>query len=101
MDEQTVEHVALLARLKLSPEEVARFAGDLSAITKYITQLSKADVGGVPATVHPVSDRNQWRADEVAASFTREAATANAPESEQNFFKVPPAIEGTEHEPTD
>ncbi|MEZ5992115.1 MAG: Asp-tRNA(Asn)/Glu-tRNA(Gln) amidotransferase subunit GatC [Planctomycetota bacterium] len=100
MDEQTVEHVALLARLKLSPHEIARFAGDLSAITKYIAQLSEVDVEGVPATIHPVSDRNQWRSDEVAASLTRDAATANAPESEQSFFKVPPAIEGTEHEPT-
>lgn len=93
MDEKTVEHVALLARLKLSDEEIARFTGDLSAITEYIAQLSKADVEGVASTVHPVADVNLWRDDTVIPSFKREEAAANAPDSEQNFFKVPPAIE--------
>ncbi|MCA8911058.1 MAG: Asp-tRNA(Asn)/Glu-tRNA(Gln) amidotransferase subunit GatC [Planctomycetes bacterium] len=93
MDEETVRHVMQLARLQLSDAEIARFAGDLSSITDYIAQLSKVDVDGVPATVHPVADRNLWREDEVAPGFKRELATGNAPESEQNFFKVPPAID--------
>lgn len=93
MDEQTVRHVAKLARLKLSDAEIARFAGEMSAITGYIAQLAKADVAHVEATVHPVADRNLWRQDEVQPSFKREEAAANAPESEQSFFKVPPVIE--------
>jgi aspartyl-tRNA(Asn)/glutamyl-tRNA(Gln) amidotransferase subunit C len=93
MDEQTVRHVATLARLKLSAEEIARMAGEMSAITGYIDQLAKVDVAGVEATVHPVADRNLWREDAAADSFKREDATANAPDSEQNFFKVPPVIE--------
>jgi aspartyl-tRNA(Asn)/glutamyl-tRNA(Gln) amidotransferase subunit C len=93
MDKDTVKHVANLARLKLSDEEISRFATELASVTEYITQLAKADVEGVPATVHPVADRNLWREDEVIPSFKREQASANAPESEQNFFKVPPVIE--------
>jgi len=93
MDEQTVRHVAKLARLTLSEAEIAKFAGDLSAITGYIAQLAKADVAGIEATVHPVADRNLWRADEAQSSFKREEATSNAPESEQSFFKVPPVME--------
>jgi aspartyl-tRNA(Asn)/glutamyl-tRNA(Gln) amidotransferase subunit C len=93
MDEATVRHVAKLARLKLSEAEVARFAGEMSAITGYIAQLAKADVKGVAATVHPVADQNLWRKDEALPSFSREDATSNAPDSEQSFFKVPPVME--------
>jgi len=93
MDEATVRHVAKLARLELSDEEIARFAGDMTAITDYVAQLAKVNVEGVEGTVHPVADRNLWREDKIQPGFTREQAIINAPESEQNFFKVPPAIE--------
>lgn len=93
MDEATVRHVAKLARLKLSDADVKRFAGDFAAITGYLAQLSKVPVEGVPPTVHPVADKDLWREDSAASSFTREQAVANAPQSEQNFFKVPPVME--------
>jgi aspartyl-tRNA(Asn)/glutamyl-tRNA(Gln) amidotransferase subunit C len=93
MDEQTVKYVATLARLSLDERELTRLAADLATITDYLGQLQKVDVEGVPMTVHPAADRNQWRADEAQPGFSREQAVANAPESEQNFFKVPPVIE--------
>lgn len=93
MDEQTVRHVAKLARLKLTEAEVARFAGDFAAITRYVDQLAQVNVTGVEPTVHPVSDRNLWREDARAESLSREQATDNAPASEQHFFQVPPVIE--------
>lgn len=93
MDEQTVKHIAKLARLKLNEAEIKRFAGEMSAITGYIAQLAKVDVKDVPATVHPVADQNLWREDTAAESLKREQATANAPDSEQSFFKVPPVME--------
>ena len=93
MDLKTVQHVAKLARLQLSDAEAQRMAADMSRITEHIHALGKVDVKGVEPTVHPVEARNQWREDAVAESFTREQATQNAPESEQNFFKVPPVIE--------
>lgn len=93
MDETTVRHVATLARLKLSDAEIARMAQDLTRITDYITQLSRANVEAVTPTVHPVAAHDLWRADQVRPSLPRETATANAPESEQSFFKVLPVIE--------
>lgn len=93
MDLKTVQHVAKLARLQLTDAEAQRMAADMGSITGYIHELGKVDVKGVEPTVHPVATRNQWREDAVAESFTREQATGNAPESEQNFFKVPPVIE--------
>ena len=93
MDEATVRHVAKLARLEISDEEIVKFAGDMTAITEYVAQLSKVNVDGVEATVHPVADRNLWREDKVAPSLKREQATENAPDSEQNFFKVPKVVD--------
>lgn len=93
MDVETVKHVATLARLKLSDDELARFAKDLTSITGYVDQLGEVDVDDVAATIHPVADRNTWREDAARESFKREEAVANAPEEEQNFFKVPPVID--------
>lgn len=93
MDLTTVKHVAKLARLNLTEDEAARMAADMVRITEHIEQLGKVEVKGVEATIHPVATRNQWRPDHVAPGLAREAATSNAPESEQNFFKVPPVIE--------
>ncbi len=93
MDLTTVKQVAKLARLDLTEEEAARLAADMIRITEHIEQLGKVEVKGVEATIHPVATRNQWRPDQIAPSLPRETATGNAPESEQNFFKVPPVIE--------
>lgn len=91
MDETTVRHVARLARLEIP--DVARYAADLAKITQYLSQLAEVDVSGVEMTVHPLPERNQWREDSARPGLTREQAVANAPDSEQNFFKVPPVIE--------
>ena len=93
MDLGTVSHVATLARLDLEPGQAKRLAAELSRITEYIDALGKVDVRGVEPTLHPLGPRNQWREDETAPSLPRETATGGAPESEQNFFKVPPVIE--------
>ncbi|MBX3460296.1 MAG: Asp-tRNA(Asn)/Glu-tRNA(Gln) amidotransferase subunit GatC [Planctomycetes bacterium] len=93
MDEATVRHVARLARLELTDAEAKRFAADMTRITEYVSALANVNVQGAEMTVHPVAERNQWRQDEPAPGVGREQAVANAPESEQNFFKVPPVIE--------
>lgn len=93
MDEATVRHVARLARLELTDDEVRRFAADMSKITDFVSALRKVDVQGAEMTLHPVVNRNQWREDEARPGFRREDAVANAADSEQNFFKVPPVIE--------
>lgn len=93
MDEATVRQVARLARLELTDAEAKRFAADMTRITEYVSALGKVDVQGADMTIHPVAQRNQWREDSEAPGIGREQAVANAPESEQNFFKVPPVIE--------
>jgi aspartyl-tRNA(Asn)/glutamyl-tRNA(Gln) amidotransferase subunit C len=93
MDEPTVRHVANLARLRVTDADIQALAGDMQRITDYIAQLSEANVEGVEPTIHPVTDRNAWREDAAQPGLTREQAVANAPDTEQNFFKVPPVIE--------
>ncbi len=96
MDEATVKHVALLARLKLDDSEIAKLAADLSGITEYIDSIKAVDTEGIEITVHSVPQRNTWREDVPRKPFTREQAVQNAPEQEQNFFKVPPVMDSSE-----
>lgn len=93
MDERTVRHVARLARLELAEDEIARLAGELSKITGYIENMARLDVHNVEPTVHPVSEDNAWRRDDLRPSLPREVAVNNAPDKEQGFFRVPPVIE--------
>ncbi len=93
MDEHTVRHVAKLARLEFSDDEIKRMVGELSKITGHIAELAKFNVAHVQPTVHPFYDANVWRDDVVVPSFPRDVAVSNAPDKEEGFFKVPPVIE--------
>jgi aspartyl-tRNA(Asn)/glutamyl-tRNA(Gln) amidotransferase subunit C len=86
-----VLHVARLARLELSDEEVERFQGQLSAILEAVSKVQELDLGDVPATSHPLDVVNVWREDVPRPSLPVEEALANAPDREGNLFKVPPA----------
>lgn len=96
MDEATVKHVALLARLKLTDHEIQAMTQDLIGITAYIKQMHTVDTEGIEITVHSVPQRNAWREDVPREPLTREQAVLNAPEQEQNFFKVPPVMDSSE-----
>jgi len=89
-----VEHVALLARLELAPEELERFTGQLNAILDYVAVLDRADTSGVEPTAHVLPLKNVMRPDKVLPSLDRDLALANAPEAEDGFFKVARIIEG-------
>jgi aspartyl-tRNA(Asn)/glutamyl-tRNA(Gln) amidotransferase subunit C len=86
---EQVLHVAKLARLALSEEEVERFQEQLSAILEAIGKVSELDLLGVPSTSHPLSLVNVVDLDEPRSSLERDQALANAPESEANAFRVP------------
>jgi aspartyl-tRNA(Asn)/glutamyl-tRNA(Gln) amidotransferase subunit C len=90
---EEVDHIALLARLALSPQERERAAAELSQILGYFDKLAELDTEGVEATVHPLVVENVLRADEVRASLPREAALANAPEAAAGMFQVPRVVE--------
>lgn len=90
-----VEYVARLARLELSEREKEQFAGQLEQILEYVDQLKKPDTKGVPPTSHALDLKNVWREDRVKRSTPEEIERllANAPEREDNFFKVKKVIE--------
>ncbi len=87
---EEVLHVARLARLALTEDEVERFREQLSAILDAVGKVSELDLAGVPPTSHPLDLVNVLAEDEPAPSLTREDALANAPDPEEGFFGVPP-----------
>lgn len=88
-----VEHVANLARLDLSEAEKEQFAGQLNAILKYAEKLNSLDTMGIEPTSHVLPLSNVMRDDTVKPSWTIEKVLLNAPEAEDDQFKVPPVLE--------
>jgi len=87
-----VLHVARLARLALTDEEVERLGAQLNAILEAVGKVAELDLVDVEPTAHPLELVNVWAEDEPRRSLPVEEALANAPETEGGFFKVPPAI---------
>ena len=88
-----VRHVADLARLELSPEEVELFTGDMNRILDYMDQLNELYTDGVEPTSHVLSLKNVFREDVVIESLPVDEVLANAPRREKGHFVVPKIIE--------
>ena len=88
-----VEHVARLARLHLTDEEIERLRTQLDAILAYIDKLTALDVDGVEPTSHAVPLVNVMRDDTLAPGLSHADALANAPDRAGAFFRVPRIIE--------
>ena len=86
-----VLHVARLARLELSGDEVSKFQEQLSAIIDAISKVSELDLSDVPPTAHPLEIANTWADDEPRPSLPLDEVFANAPDRDEDYFKVPPA----------
>ena len=85
-----VLHVARLARLKLTEEEIDRFSGELSKVLDYIETIEElGSLDDVPPTSHVINVENALRADEPTPSLTQEEALAAAPDPAQGGFRVP------------
>jgi aspartyl-tRNA(Asn)/glutamyl-tRNA(Gln) amidotransferase subunit C len=84
-----VVHVARLARLALTDEELDRFAGQLDAILEAVGKVAELDLSGVGPTLHPLALANVWAEDEPRPCLSVEEALANAPEAEDGAFRVP------------
>lgn len=93
IERKTVEHVARLARLQLTDEELDRYGAQLGAILDYIAKLEKLDVAGAEPLVHPAEGANVFREDVPGASLPRPEALKNAPEKTDEFFIVPKVVE--------
>lgn len=95
---QDVERVAELAHLELTPDEAERMFGDLNAILDYVAELNELDTKGI-APLAQVSELkneagvNVLRGDVLLPSLDRATVMAEAPETNQVFFKVPKVIE--------
>ena len=89
---EEVEHVAILARLRLSPEQVERLTGQLNDILAAMDKLRELDTTGVPPTSHALELTGAMREDQVRPSMERQRALANAPASDGQSFVVPRVI---------
>jgi aspartyl-tRNA(Asn)/glutamyl-tRNA(Gln) amidotransferase subunit C len=90
LSREQVLHVARLARLELSEDEVETMAGELSGVLDHIEKISElGDLADVPPTSHVVEVENALRADEPRPSLPREVALAAAPDAAQGGFRVP------------
>ncbi len=89
LDREQVQHVAFLARLQLSPEEEERFTQQLGDILTYVEQLQELDTASVEPTYHALDTPQVTRPDQVIPWTEREAILDNAPDRDEQFFKVP------------
>ena len=87
---EDVLHVARLARLELTEEEVERFGGELSKVVDWIDKIGElGDLAGVEPTSHVVAIENRLREDVPRESLPREVALAQAPDTDGEGFRVP------------
>lgn len=93
IDRKTVEHVAKLARLQLSGEELATYEKQLGAILDYIAKLETLDVQSAEPLTNPAEISNVFRDDVVTPSLPRPDALRNAPDKNDDFFIVPKVVE--------
>lgn len=89
IDREAVLHVAKLARLELSDDEVSKMSVELSKILEHIEKISALDLEGVPPTSHVIEVGSSLRPDEPRPSLPREVALAQAPDATDDGFRVP------------
>jgi aspartyl-tRNA(Asn)/glutamyl-tRNA(Gln) amidotransferase subunit C len=87
---EEVLHVAKLARLELTDDEVERLTEQLGAILEAVSKVSELDLADVPPTSHPLQVVNAWAPDEPRPSLSLDEVFVNAPAREGDLFKVPP-----------
>jgi aspartyl-tRNA(Asn)/glutamyl-tRNA(Gln) amidotransferase subunit C len=88
-----VEHVARLARLSLTSEELERFRRQLALILEHAEKVGEVAADNVPPTAQPIPRSNVFRRDDPWPCLTQAEALSNAPEVEDGRFRVPPIIE--------
>jgi aspartyl-tRNA(Asn)/glutamyl-tRNA(Gln) amidotransferase subunit C len=89
IEREQVEHVATLARLKLTEEELERMAGELSGILEHVDRISELDLEGVEPTSHVIALENVLRPDQPRPSWERDEMLERAPDPASGAFRVP------------
>ena len=90
---EEVAHLATLARIDLSAQELDKLSGQLDVILSAVAEVTQAAGDDVPATSHPMPLTNVTRLDRQAPGLTAEQALSGAPEQEQQRFRVPRILE--------
>lgn len=89
-----VERIAKLARINLSPEEVAKMSVELGTIMEFVEQLQSIDVDGVEPTDQVTGLVDVWREDEVKPSVSRDTLFKNAPQTKDGYIVVKRVLNG-------
>ncbi|MCV7490574.1 Asp-tRNA(Asn)/Glu-tRNA(Gln) amidotransferase subunit GatC [Micrococcus luteus] len=89
-----VEHLARLAHIRMTDEELDTMSGDLEKILEHVSAVQAAAGDDVTPTSHPIALQNVFREDVPAGMLTREEALDQAPDSEDGQFKVPAILDG-------
>ena len=93
LDESEIQHIAHLARLRLTDEEAAQYTHQLAAILSYMDKLRELSVEGVEPTAHPLPLRNVLAEDEPVEPFDADQALQNAPSHRDAYFAVPKVLD--------
>jgi len=93
MTRDDVAKVAVLARLRLSGEELDTFTGQLNSIVQFVDQLQELDISGVEPLAHGVEVQNVFREDVRGEALDRTLALSNAPRRNEQCFLVPAVLE--------
>lgn len=89
---QEVEKIAELARLEFNENEIEHLTKDMNQILHHMDKLNELDTSNVEPLSHPIEVKNVFRDDELKSSIKREDALKNAPDKDEEFFKVPKVI---------
>ena len=89
-----VEHLARLAHIRMTDEELDTMSGDLEKILEHVSAVQAAAGDDVTPTSHPIALQNAFRKDVPAGMLTQEEALDQAPDSEDGQFKVPAILDG-------
>ena len=92
ISEETIKKISHLARLELTPAEVALYSKQLGSILDYVSQLSKVNTDNIEPLVTPTDMPSTMRSDEVQKSLDADLIVLNAPEKSGHLFKVPPVL---------
>ena len=92
IDRQLIEHIAEVARLKLTDKEIGKFSKELKEVIEVFSKLDKVDTKGIETSLQPVELKNMLRDDEKEKSFTQEEALSLTDHKKDGYFKGPKAI---------
>ena len=90
---EQVRHIARLARIAMSDEEIERLAPELNNILGWVEQLAEVDTAGIEPLTAVIDQKLRLRDDEITDGNIRDEVLANAPDAQHGFFAVPKVIE--------